>query len=493
MIPSSDSAVKQPVSFIGSARSLTSPAAHSRADDALTYKIFCVTWAIATLFHMAQSRVYTAEFHYLLLTLAAIAVLLKPQSTLRLIALIILQLYDVVARAPYVSNHWTLTAFVNLTIVSAWAYLIISRKTFRLDIGEFLRFFAPVVRIQILILYFFVVLHKLNSGFFSVDFSCAAVLYKAQHLESVLPISDTTLLTNIYTTIFIETLIPVLLLFAATRNIGLLIGVIFHCIIGFNSFNGFYDFSAMIFASYVLFTGPNFARAVRSFYHRVTTLLGQLQSSLTQFSWPRLAVLLALFGVGFGLVAVLASWSKDYFRLLWGGYSLLFILLFAWSLRGKPWQRPALSFRLPQLAFLLFPALLFINGASPYLGLKTESSFAMFSNLRTEGGITNHFFIPASTQLFDFQKDVVEIVRSSDPQLQAMADKGQLLPYFQFKNHVASNRPAHVEYRRGGQQQSFHLATASPDDALLRKSPFLMRKIMGFRAIAKNEPQPCQH
>ena len=117
----------------------------------------------------------------------------------------------------------------------------------------------------------------------------------------------------------------------------------------------------------------------------------------------------------------------------------------------------------------------------------------MFSNLRTEGGITNHLFVPVNTQIFDYQKDIVEVVSSSEAEFQKKADKQQLLVYFQFKELIQYYKPEKVEYLRNGKPFTFTLANASNDDDLLKPHPFLLKKFLNFRTVSKQEPQPCAH
>ena len=83
----------------------------------LHFKIFSSLWAIATLFHMAQSSAFDAQLHYVLLTMAAVSVLYQPSSILRFVLLLALQLGDVFYKMPNLSNHWIFTAFVDLTIL----------------------------------------------------------------------------------------------------------------------------------------------------------------------------------------------------------------------------------------------------------------------------------------------------------------------------------------------------------------------------------------
>jgi len=462
-------------------------------NDSLRYNIFCVVWAIATLFHMAQSRLFANELHYALLTLAAVLLIAKPSSVLRLVLLIALQLYEVVARLPNITNHWIFTTFVNLTILQVLLYLVIKKRSIQVDRVVLIRTFAPLVKIELVLLYFFVVLHKLNWDFFSTSISCAAVLYKAQHIDGLFPASDTFLKLNIYSTILIETIIPLFLCFKKIRNFGLLIGLVFHCVIAFNSYNGFYDFSSMVFAIYFLFIDLDFNKAGNILMKLKNSIYNLIGKYTVQYSFNKFFVLVCILLSLLLGVKILSLVFDDYFRMFWAVYSAIFIAVFLFLINKKQINK---SFAVPVKVnglFLLIPALVFLNGVSPYLGLKTESSFAMFSNLRTEGGITNHFFIPISAQIFDYQQDMVEVTSSSDILLQKMADENKLMTFFHFKNYVAYAKPAQVDYVRAGKRHSFTLAASSPDNELLKKSPMLLRKLMLFRAISKSIAQPCQH
>ena len=51
-----------------------------------------------------------------------------------------------------------------------------------------------------------------------------------------------------------------------------------------------------------------------------------------------------------------------------------------------------------------------IGGNQMLMGLKTQANYSMFSNLRTEGGQTNHFLVPAGRFfLSDYQNDLVRV------------------------------------------------------------------------------------
>ncbi len=154
-------------------------------------------------------------------------------------------------------------------------------------------------------------------------------------------------------------------------------------------------------------------------------------------------------------------------------------------------DRGAAPYRLAHPVLAVVPLLLFVNGMTPYLGLKSENAFAMFSNLRTEGGETNHLFIPVATQVFGFQRDLVEVVDSSDPGLKRLGDDGLLIPYFELRRILAGAPESAVVYRRGTEKVS--LTQASQDASLVTAPSYLQRKTMRFRMVQKAGETACRH
>jgi len=461
------------------------------------FKVFSVLWAIAALFHMAHSGVYDIKLNYTLLSLAAIFVIFRPGNLLGFLLFIALQLYSVFNMMPRVSNHWIFTAFINLTILHALLYLIVKQRSFQVNQGEWLKMFAPAVRFEIIILYFYAVFQKLNSGFFSPDVSCATDLLQAQ-LPSFITLPPGIIAFNAYFTLLIEGAIPVLLLFKRTRHWGILFGVVFHCILSYSSYNAYYDFSSMVFAAYFLFASPqfgvfmarNWALVKRGIYFRKTT---------ATFNFKKLTFFIVIFLVGLAIIHVLNKQLYDFhsFHLYfyWTSYSLVYIyLLIRFVYTKKSVEAEAYRpLSLPHWSFMILPIIVFLNGLSPYLGLKTENSYSMFSNLRTEGGKSNHYIIPVSFQIFDYQKDIVEVISSSDNELQEAADTNSLMVFFTFKDLVAQNKPAKVEYIRNGIHQTFELAKAPANSELLQPNNFILRQLLRFRLISKYDPQPCSH
>ena len=133
------------------------------------------------------------------------------------------------------------------------------------------------------------------------------------------------------------------------------------------------------------------------------------------------------------------------------------------------------------------PLLTILNGTSPYLGLKTETAFAMYSNLRTEGERSNHLLVPRAVQLFDFQQNLVEIKDSSSGFLKNLAQRRLLLPFFEVRAFLNSHPNTTLTYLRHAPPG------APPDDQLRQPIPWPLRKLLYFRPVALSGPQPCSH
>ena len=432
-----------------------------------TYSTFCVLWGLATLFHLVAKDPWPAPLLSTLLAAAALYLLHRPSAPHRLALLAALQLCESWTTAPFISNHWLFTGLVNLTLLQAYARLAWARRTFAVESGTLYRTFAPIVRLELIILYFFAVFHKLNADFLDPQLSCAVHFYAAQ-LQS-LPFALAGAIP-IYLTLAVETAIPLLLCWPLTRNAGILLGLLFHAAVGFNPISEFYNFSSMIFALLFLFAslrldagGPT-RRLFRGvpFYGKSVLAVG--------------AVLV--------FVGLVVAAPAELVLPLWGLYSAGLILLFVLLPKAPP-ARPAFSFR--PWPVLLVPLLTGLNGCSPYLGLKTETAFAMYSNLRTEGGQSNHLLVPAGVQLFGFQRDLVEIKDSSSGFLAGLARRKLMLPFFEVRALLQQHPNTSLTYER-------HAGPSTSPNAQLRQPiPWPLRRLLYFRPVAHSGRQPCFH
>lgn len=453
------------------------------------FKIFTVLWSIATLFHMAYAGVFEEKLNYALLTLAALFVIYKPGNVKGFIVLMILQLYDVFYLLPEVNNHWLFTAFVNITIIQVLIFLIIKDKSFYVDKTRWIGLFAPILRIEVLILYFFAVFHKLNSDFLDPQISCATELLDAQNKFNF-PITPEIFALAGYFTLFIETAIPLLLFFQRTRKTGIVIGLLFHSVLAYSSYNGYFDFSSMMFALYFLFADKSLTDSIVNDYQKIKVI-----KLFDRFSLSRLSGLILLIIIGLAFLHILVRRFPEFpdfnLYIFWLLYNLVFLyVILSYYFRKTDVTEPQF-FSICNKGFWIMPILVFFNGISPYLGLKTESSFSMFSNLRTEAGISNHYLMPASLQIFDFQKEYVELISSTDPFLQKAADEKKKMVLFHFNRYVLAKKPSRVEYLLNGKREVF-VAGDEGSTRMIPKDFYLFTKLFNFR-LYQDGPQPCGH
>ena len=450
-------------------------AGHVRNDGPDAFALFSFLWAASVLFHTGSYDIWNTSRPE---AAAALWVMARPRSTLALAALMSLQVGATLPTTARTPNHALFAAFVSGAFLGAIAVLIIARQRLTIDRTELYRTFGPAARLSLLTLYFFASLHKINSDWFDPATSCAVVFLEHQS-DSVPGIVDADLLryASIYGSLGFEIAIPLLLVFVRTRHIGILIGMVFHWILATNPISGFYNFSSMLFAMYALF-------AAEGTITRVTETIGR-----RRLRWLSLFVVLAA-----GLYVVVgqpffSEWlpsGRDVSRMIWTVWSLTLVVAWAAVLIRQPvgeWS--AAAFRFPRPALAIIPLLVFLNGAAPYLGLHTTATWAMFSNLRTEGGRSNHLFLPAAIQVFDYQRDAVRIIRSSDPELHAM--RGRFVPYFEVRR-----RPeASVTFERRGVRERF--ARAADDPAFPGPVPTLAGSFMVFRPFDRGRQQTCVH
>ena len=150
-------------------------------------------------------------------------------------------------RLPRVPNHSVIAAAVDLTILGAALWAAISTRNWRIDTTALYKTFAPVVRIELLIVYFFVVFHKLNSGFFDPEHSCGSFMYlRLAHEYPLLPTGDWFRPWAIYLTMLAETAIPVMLVVRRWRLAGLLLAFAFHFALAMDPGDVVFNFSAIL-------------------------------------------------------------------------------------------------------------------------------------------------------------------------------------------------------------------------------------------------------
>jgi len=269
----------------------------------------------------------------------------------------------------------------------------------------------------------------------------------------------------------------------------------FHFVIPISVYSWYMDFSSLVLALYILSVPREVSERFYETCARLFRLLRERFGMLGQ-ALP--------FGIVIGgavlLVGVLSVFSsqtsiapshayQSVWVLIWVAYGGLAMLLLAdAAINHLPW-RGTVGPRRPLWLYAV-PATLFILCTAPYLGLRTEASIAMFSNLHTEAGVSNHLLITEPLALFPYQSEVAMIKASSDPDLQRFADRNQGLVMFSLKERLKKKPEAWVTYELNGVR--YEQATARSLGAFTHAS-FWERKLLIFKHVDFARPKVCTH
>jgi hypothetical protein len=182
-------------------------------------------------------------------------------------------------------------------------------------------------------------------------------------------------------------------------------------------------------------------------------------------------------------------------------------LVFIWpvvSALAAPQRRPAwpgvpLSSRRTPRWMWFFPALLVLHGITSYVGLRTAGNFSMFSNLRTEGARSNHFFLGSSPlKLWSYQEDVVRFIgiddRGAKIGYQYQPLQGNHLPVVEFRKLIyawtraGSTIPMTFEHRG-----KIYMTEDIVNDPVWHTGARDWEMVlMDFRVIQPNGPNRCR-
>lgn len=416
------------------------------------------------------------------------ALLLRPRSVRLFTGVMLTKIAFVVAHHPFTPNH---VFFESLVDVTAIAVLAVEawRARGRLDEAareHIVERLGPPAQISLLLLYGFAVLHKLNRDFLDPEVSCGPFLYELLVRRFSLPVNDVISALTIWGTLGVELAIPIGLLFSRTRLAAILLGVVFHASLAQLPGTGLYSFATMVFGLYTFFLPPSFPGAL----HR---RLGAMRTPApAQRTWLVLAAIAILAVVG--LVADRYGRLLDLGLVMWNTW-LLVIAWLVWGTRHAFVRPPTpIRFLRPAALLWLLPLAVLFNGLNPYMGLKTLTSIAMLSNLRTEGGTTNHLFMRRWIWLADYQDDLVEILDSNHPELSWHRDRQLLLTHHEFRRLVSTTtRDFYVRYDRAGTPHELVVANGtSSNPAVTRPLPRFAAWYLGFRPVDAGPRMRCR-
>lgn len=460
---------------------------------------FAPMWALAALFSVAgdyQSLSGNNGLFYAIpgwaIVLQSVWLIARPRTTGLLLSLSATVVILYALRAPVASNNQTITMVMDLAILLSAGYLFISSGRNGIDRIFLYEQIRIVARALLAVMYFYGIFHKINSDFLDPTVSCAVGLYAP--LASPFGLEDNLVgrYLAIYATFVIEAIAIVALYWRRYFAIGFILALIFHYIIPISAYSWYMDFSCLVFALYML-SIPRPVSAMAQ--HSIRTFLAPVRARFLTLETLIIGMLL------FALAAVFVMTLNGFYPgrsaamlrhsvgiVLWAviGGGLMIILANA-ALHYLPYTGPAPA-RQPGW-LLAIPVLFFLSCLSPYLGLKTESSINMFSNLHTEGGETNHLLFERPPYLFDYQNDVVRIIDAESSWLQEKARDGEHYILFALKDHLRRHPHEWVTYELNGQVHE-RVTTA---DFAGQQPGLIERNLLRFKTVDFDRPKVCTH
>lgn len=544
------------------------------------FPTFAFIWGVSTLIHQISLLFWLGTWQGWLLTFAAMLVVLEPRCALRFGSMVALSLLNLWEKLPFVPNHILFEGFLNLTILIALIWGAWNERAFsswrrlRREIwrrfGPFLisgavkaifllsvapprnpvwggltslalvvtlgfalnrkaipamgesayHLSAPILRVAVVIMYFWAFIQKLNWDYLNPETSCAASLYARIAGYFGFPTDTWALYGAIGGSLLLEVGIPILLIWPRFRFWGFIAAIIFHLWLSIHPAAGIFSYSALILACLYLFLPTAAMREMRGIWSRQVTAIGAIKRIgpiLRRIGVTKLAgwAILTLFVLGTAMETILFYKHGKSAETLEFANRIGFWLWMAWGVwLGAGYVSGMYRVRDQSLTLPNWPAptpawmgvaLVALNGLCPWIGLKTQTSYSMYSNLRTEGS-GNHLFLRRANW-FPYQDDMVEIV-SSEPDvltsggkprgIQHFANPGMVMPYLELRR-VVSEREGNfrIVYQRDGKDQPPVQRFGGVEDGdayLFQPLPWYEYKLLWFRRHESLAgPMHCTH
>jgi hypothetical protein len=342
----------------------------------------------------------------------------------------------------------------------------------------------PVARTLLLVMYGFGIFHKINHDFVNPAVSCAVELWRTMPPPLVWLDNTTMHYLAIFGTFIAEAVIMVLLVTPRFRHFGIGAGICFHVLLALSGFAMYPAFSTLAVTLHTMFLSPAAALQIKN--SRLHQFINQYIKGIAGVTF----VLSAFFLIA--LAALLRDFNSV--GLLW--LVLMIAPLFAVIFYDRPQKKSeeaGIFFwsRLPWLN--LIGLLFFLNCIAPYLGLKTAQTMNMFSNLRLEGGISNHLILNSAPGPFDYLQDLVTITGAEGSAYLESTSKiaDRALVYYHFLTVLEQTPDAIVTYQRNDLPEVTRAAhdILTADAELLH--PAWMRKYFHFRPVFLEMPRSC--
>ena len=385
-----------------------------------------MVWCAAIIAHY-DSRMHWEKTPWFVVAPALAAVgMLFPRSRIVVVSVFAVQLGALWWKMPLPDNHWAFAGMVSLAMAIGVIVQAVRDRDYGPIGDDWYRAAMPAVRTLIILMYFFAVFHKLNAGFFHSEHSCGMHFYHRSintHLGfKFLPkdVSESWRYVIIVGVLLTEAAIPFFLSMRRTWLLGIAVGVMFHLTTGLFMRH----FPALMFALYISFIPREVGeRLWKSWEAGIRKLTGGRLSYIAAVYIQSVIFVLWSVRIWFnkhalgvskhnpdsGYHALLRTWQV----LILIGFAITVALVVRWRktfvVDEERWQ-----FRKWYWSCQLISLLFFLNCMSPFFGLKTSTSVAMWSNLEVQEDFENHLIIPpGALRIWDYTDDYVVVKQTN--------------------------------------------------------------------------------
>ncbi|WP_404391245.1 hypothetical protein [Humibacillus xanthopallidus] len=437
----------------------------------LSTTLFVRMWAAAHVIHLAGATDSRLDTPWNIVTFGTALIAVWSPRGRWLAVMAGAQVLDLVVEMPYSPDHWILAGAVNVAILLTLAW----RRSCSLPAVAAA---FPAARWILLIAYSAAALSKYNVTFLDPLRSCAGAI--ADTASFGLTRESGLGPAFVMATIAFETLIPILLMIRRTRRHGVRVAMVFHFILSASPGFAVVDFTAALYALFLLFLADEDVAAIVDRLARVTSR-SAIVRDVRRAPW--LAMALAFLALGFlGYASVRVSSA-----ILFVASEVYLIAFLAAALLTWRTTRSAQALGRPLAVQVFVLLVVVVWAAMPYIGVRTSGVFTMFSGLRTEGASPNHVFMP-SLQVSDWASDLVIIKRSNDPRVQAATGETIGLPVMGIRRLATENPALVVEGTLNGAPVTF-----GPGAGQIQLQPLTRweDKLLLYRPVAVGTPRFC--
>lgn len=449
-------------------------------------QVFVFAWALAILMNNFKqapglSDTVLEDIFTFVTFMMAVSLLFQPANTKLFVAFAALSVVQWIGFLPRMPNHWMIIGLVNAAILIVWLF---NQKASRGNQSYWFAKAEPLLRLAFVTCYGAAALVKWNSDFiYDLSVSCAIEMADNELSWLGLNIDFSQLNWFPWLIAATETVIFLFLLFGKLRSYGVIIASLFHLSLSLTPLSQGLGFTYTLWPLLLLFLSDKSIE-------EIVRLGSSTRTKLTKY-----------IDVGVIRFIVTIFWGYIFFKYLIypvrNDFDDLFIWLFrifiglfiglglayaAWVGRNESLKTKPL--RISGFAQFMVYSLVLFNVLTPYLGLKTASTMTMYSNIKVEGGSTNHFFFPV-IPAFGYLNDLIKIRDTNWEGLSNVLDNDRSYTWLEFRRMMAKNPDASISYIRNGENFSYNSAKENPE--LVAIDP-IAHKLLSHRPIsAKNK------